>query len=1009
MGDQITSKRQFVKQILFLSVLYGIKPVKALAGIIDNEVIPDDLIDEAMKDAYAFRRQVNNQLIMSQLSREEKETQYQGLLSILATAENPAFKNASKEEKLKILKESKPFAPGETEKRPKQELWPAIYLMGGLALATIIITRGKVLGLAALGRMAVNVPQWMTTTGEVLDSGLRIYGGYKIAESVLTDSSVAAGEAVSSSLFNSFLSTSEYNLQNELEGLRLQIGDRENTGNTPSPTGNENESVGGLLEFLMDRTGRNRNIFNDPDEFEQFIEEYTVLLGGVQEKLLEKILEARRKEDEARLTEARNRVAFVESLQEFIGVAVIDKMASAKEAAILRTLLSTGFEMGSTITPIGWATVGIKLATIMSTSEGSHHFEKAVMAALRNIQKQLNVLIENVEIINQNQIIVLKQLQTLISKIDDIKDFVGAKFEAIALQQRLIYDLVKVGKLQELQGEIEEKNRRLGYAVNNKNSTEQYQFIQELAGIALQKLNTKTVTRYQSGYHSSDSLKHEIVFESGFQYQISLYDSIGLTSALSNYVPGTFGGFSDQHAIVHPILFSQLVDFIVNWIILSDLSPSDKQSIAKDLLEKASVSNRSLVNYCQKNVVDKLATQYYQSARELLGKIRDEGNQYLRQTYKGKLLQGRSALLTGDINYNAYINHIKFKRDNPKNFYDDFYDDIFVSFAVELGVIKQLRRIKTDDYRAKSPMTNVRIGTLPHRIIPAFNVGGIVGSKTNQLIIENALLNAKTKQLISLQLTYVCNLRVRTFELIERRDLVAPFDHIVMYKEVTSTTGSFVIEKDWKAKVKQQAAAQHIDISKTIKDFDKPNFDFQKFLGFLMDQQVAVNKAALIDHLKKYILNPTKSEFDGLGISIMFLSKLNKVVTRGDASDFLLEYPAMAYIREDLCSILDEISSWDLSKATPGFPHPITEEFVKYDDFSSLYNIQDYDEEISINYLFMELIVAVLHKTVVETYQKTSRSLREADAQSGDPFLLNVISKLNGLRNLIADNIHQEN
>lgn len=999
------SKRTFLRQLCFLALCSGL-PINRLLAIADSgHPISRRDIDDATRQFQSFQRQIYNYQNLSKMSPEERNNQYQGLLNILEKVHEPSFKNFSQEEQLATLKAMQPLHRPANPGKQMQDLWKALYLTGGVTLAIALGTRGGIKFLTTLTGMSLSVPPLLKRFGTALDAGMMAYGGYTIGKDMVTDSAISAAEAINSALAPERFALGDYRFENDIEDLKIQIGSyQNNVNNTQGTEGTNNESSESLMSLLMRRSDGDQHIFNNPEIFKAFLDEYIPLIGQIQEDTIKRLLAAQQRNDEQRAIEIRDQTAFFTSVQEFIGVAIIGKMAAQKEAEILNTLIAAGFQFSlSTVTPIGWASVGVKIATILSGSTGSNTFSKAVMAALQNIQKQLNVLIENVAIINQNQIIIIKQLNTIIEGINDIKDLVGSKFTELSKQSGLIYNLIEVKDLQNLQGDFAEYNRRLGHAIETSNSSDIYNFIQNLTGYALQKLDTITVTQFDPSFQTSSVLKTKIFIRKSYRYQISLYDSIGLSSALVGYSIANNGGLCEGNPIVHPVHFYITADVIINWMMVSDLSKATKKRIANELLDKAKLSHSQLLTYAGRERVEKLAEEHFRHGLDIVGGLRDYMITYLQRNYKGFALNGRSILTNYPHNISSNYLDISANRNDPAEFYDDNNDDIWFTVARDIGVISAITRLATKSHRGRSSETRMWRGYLqrPNEVITDFNRGKTSGSKSNRITITNAFLDFQTKKTFSLQYDYTANLTIVSVDLIKVRDYHLSLDDIIAVKEIKKVSGSIKYDPNWKHQVQQQLIAQGLDPTQYIKDFDKPHFSLQMFFRHLVEEQHKAIKSTLLQNLRTEILKSFESNYDGLGIATAYLSKLNIMVATGDNKDFLLDYSESAFIREDLIALLNVAEGWDFAKMKADEAKAILEPLSDYSDYASIYNGREYVDEIAPDFLYTEMLTSILFKTVTETRNKVLKSLHSISDDAGEPCLTRSIMKLTSFLNLL--------
>lgn len=1004
MHDQ--SKRTFLRQVVFLALFSGISSSKLFALINSEQPSIHFDVDEITRQFYSFQRQVYNHQNLSEMTPSERESQYQALLNILEIVHQPAFMSLSSQEQLATLKQTKPIQPSSNSSKQIQDLWKAMYITGGVGLAIALATRGQMKFLTALTGITLTVPKGLKRIGDALDAGMMIYDGYTIGKNTVSDSILSAAEAINYTLKPEKFSMGEYRFENDIEGLKIQIGSYQNNiMPVPGEEGPNSELTEALISLLMRGGEGSQHIFNNRKQFDSFLQEYIPLIGQIQEDSLKRILAAQQRNDEQRIIEIRDQTAFLSSIQEFIAVSVIEKMAAPKEAKILNTLISTGFEFAlSSMTPLGWASVGIKMASILSGSNGTNTFNKAVMTALQNIQKQLNLLLDYVIIINQNQATILKQLSIILDGINEIKDLVGTKFTDLSKQTGLIYDLIEVKDLQDLRGDFEEYNRRIGHAIDNSNSSEIFNFIQNLTGFALQRLQTVTVTQFDNSFHLSSSLKSKIILRKSYRYQISLYDSIGLSSALAGYSLSSTGGFCENDPIVHPVHFYATSDTIINWMLVSNLNKTTQKKIATELLDKAKLSQDLLRSYSDRELIEKFAEQHFKQGLNIIANLRDYMINYLRTNYKGFVLNGRS-VLTNFPHYFSYdYMRLPENLNDPIKFYDDNNDAVWITAAKDLGVISSITRLNTKNFRKRS--SDERMHGLymkrPNEVITDFNPFKAAGFKSNRINITNAYIDFQTKKTFSLQYDYSCELLITQVELIKVRDYYVGITDIIAYKEIKKVTGIFNYNENWRQQIRQQLEAQGINPNSYIENFDSPRFNLHTFLMHLVEEQHKAIKHNILQEAKKKILRPPESNYDGLGVTTMYLSKLNNIIVTGESHNFLLDYSKSAYIREDLCTLLDEVEGWDFAKMKSEDANRILDPLdATYDDYAPIYNGREYVDEMSPSYLYTEMLTSLLFKRITETRDIVLNRLGNIENQAGEPYLAKIINKLNAFINLL--------
>lgn len=991
------SRRTFVKQVALTSALLYYNPfsLSAQHHQLETIVLP---FQEAL-DQQSFLRQFDNFNTLSNLSQSEVRKQYTALLILLNRSLEPGFKNYSDEKKMRILVASKPFEQDkELQKKQIKELYNAVYTTLIVAGGVFLITRNKALLFTKLSGVALTVPKWMEKLGYIIDYGTKIYTGGKLIGSLATDNTIAVGEMINTNIYNQFSSNGKLQFKAAFPALKIKVDDDALTANDAfNDSKIKNPAVKELAAFCRQELA-NPNVFLDKDAADHFLSKYAEKTGEIVSQKIAVLLDLQKENNEKALLEERNQSALFQSIQSFVGEVIVSRFAAPKEAAVINHLIGAGMTSYlGLMTGAGWVAVGINIASTLLTKPGGG-FEKALFEALQQIQKQLNLIVEKLDIIHENQLITINQLNKIINQIQSVDDYIRYQFPFLNLKLDVLYDTINVQAKQALENEFNGLKLQIESAINNKDNNRVFGLIENLRGIAIDKLNDISITKYSPGESSSDVFVNQIFFEKKLKYNISLYDSIGWISALFSYNPTTSTGMNDI-AIVHPPEFYAVTTAIINWLVLSDIKKRDQLSIAHQLMVSAKSSLDALNDYADKDNIESKVRVYGATANIFLLDIMQKAKEIIKSDFKDKnnLLRKFSLSTLTHIDLSTFSDESMKSSNDPVEFYIDKNDSALFNLCVDMD-IADLNLKSKKDY--KNGTTVVHYANAQASFGP-YTTGYIVGSKSMAVTIRNAVVDFSSGKTIDIEINYTRNLKITSYS-DKTYDCQSSGSPGSAYRcktdrKVTGVVSETVIDPNWKSVLKTSMAVKGIKVTEIFPSIDTMTLD--DFLKYLIEIKFRVLKQ---QHIKKItdIVNASQyKSIDGLGTSIMVQTKLNQLVTSIEPLPYIIDYSEEIYTRDDILDLLQFAMNTDFDNEGKVLFERFRKSFNDFDldKEGSEFHIQDGADSFSYRldpFDFTEFYLILINKQFKDTKKRTLLRLKSVDTQSGEPFLTDSIAKI---------------
>jgi hypothetical protein len=997
-------RRHFIRNLSIASIALCIDPSDLFAS---NGINPDkevlEIWEEVLVEMNPPIRQLTNFCISSGLSEADLKNQYVGLVNMLAVSVDAGFKDLPDDQKYQVLRDAQ--AKQNLSKQQVKELYKAALVTGTVALGAMYITRGKLAILLSSMGAVLKVPKWIKTTGKIVDGAVTIYKGGTMMKDALTNNTIFSAEVARSTVYGKFLNSDADRFKLELPDLKLDISSHKKKLPDVLDGDKITDPVASGLVNWIKKEVKNKNIFSNKADLEAFLEKYVEKIGEIQEQTLEKMFDAERQKNQQAQLKERDTAALCQSIHSAIGMA-ISSFASPKEAEILNTLIGAGFQFAMTgMTPIGWAAVGINIATTLFSKSPNHAFEEAVLKALQQIQKQLNFIIEQIDILQKNQVEILTQLNEILIKIDNLEDIVTTEFRDLSDKMDLVYNTILIAGKEYLENDYQSAENSLTDAYNNNRWDEFYRSIQKLRDIAQNQLDDNRITKYDTGSFKAEILKKQLLFEQHYKMNISLYDSIGLASALYNYNPANDKGSTDFKP-VHPVEFNLITESITGWLIISELSDIEKTGIAKGLLKTADETNSNLKRIAEQKIIKDKASQYEKVAASLLSSIHD----FMKDVEKDKTVNKKNLLRKFDlrsihnVRLNDFVDETMKNINSHVHFLDNHNDHQLYNLAIDLKLFDKIETISNKDPQMARTSEKGFVNATPKKIdkyFPGFSPGDVNGYKNNKIVFSNVLLDYSRGLYISFEVLYTAQLRIS--KVIDGRTNERGCGHdgnndcFNIRRKVTATQANFIYDNAWKVPVREQCTKKGHSIEDIVPGFD--TISFNDFLQHLIRQSFWLLKYDLVAKAGKHIQETGFSNFDGIGLSLMTLSKLNNLITSDNPEPYVIDYSQELYIREDIVIALQDILQTDMEKEGKDLFHRI---------LNSSMNDTSADKQNSIFYLkktaafsdklkpesFVDLCMILLKEKVLNTIQSSIARTAVVEQHHAEPFIGQSASKI---------------
>ena len=242
------------------------------------------------------------------------------------------------------------------------------------------------------------------------------------------------------------------------------------------------------------------------------------------------------------------------------------------------------------------------------------------------------------------------------------------------------------------------------------------------------------------------------------------------------------------------------------------------------------------------------------------------------------------------------------------------------------------------------------------------------------MIFNNVLIDFDTNLTIDFEIDYERFLRIDTF-IDESVGAGSGGGASVCrrYRKVTGTYSDGEIKQGWRPKVEQAIKSSGIDVK--LSNFHLPFLTYNEFLNHLINQEFKKRRAAHLNSLIQTVKGSAHEEFDGTGISLMVLSKLNQLVTNPTPVPYVLDYYQEMYTREDVENIFNALKTSRFNGELYALPQEIMQNGILPDGRPKSYYTIGRDSKILDSHSFFGTCLIVLNKQLLDTYHGCLRKV----------------------------------
>lgn len=944
-------------------------------------------------------------------SPQERRRQFDAIVRLSSVTMDPSWKTRSTSSKRSALQSATIATPSAND-RAFQELKKTLYVSAAATLGVYLVTKNLVATTTILTGAAVTIPTYLRNVDKLVNAGTAAYSGYTIFRDDLVsysaNSTRTIREAIPSDVHTSF------DLNRQFPDLKVWASGKfpANFNNTLSPSDDE---------YLTWVTASLKQVKNAPD-LQKFLDEYLQKVEQVTSRAMNEIVTAENERIAGKHAEAnqrqaleRDRMAFYQSIQNAVGV-VIGNVAAPYEANILNTVIGSGFQVAligvAAMTPLGWAAIGISVATAVLSRNRSGGFEKAVMKALRNIQLQLNSIIDGINAIQKGQSEILLQVAEVLSRIDRAETNIQEDIKSLASRLTVLFSMTRSSARDALENSFASTNSLIEDNYRRKAWPAFYNELLKLRIIAATTTNDDILTGRinfpaPNAAHLRDSL-----FINGTRptAPINLYDHIGLIDAFATFNATANSTFISSRKAHHPAEFYVIASTLVDWLTLADISKADTKALLQPLLDIAQSEIREINKLVARERVAALAEQYRLVSLDLIRTIRDA----LNAAQDALVERGDVAKLI-EITSLKHPNLDKVRArampsalNAPDVFKENRNDHPLFAAALEVGVLSSVR---TNEYAAPNFRRTVNgrwsdekpRPTQLDSSFPDFKSGTRIGKKGNTLVFSKVLINATYGTRLDFEIPYDTSMYVTSYADHVSNSQCA--GHECAYN--VWTRGHRVVQSI-ETRTVYSSNIRQIVTAAMLKAGLNPEVDFpalekintiDHLLNELLAEWSANKKLLIVNRANGDILHSRHQVFDGAGLALGIISKLNTVVTSPDeVVPFTLDYLNEAYVREDIVTTLNAAALFDES----GQAENVTK--LKADAsaatppayfFSVLANRQP-GQKLDLG-SFVDFAVAITGLRLHDTRVRATDSARDTDSNASEPFLGMTVAKIKWL------------
>lgn len=764
---------------------------------------------------------------------------------------------------------------------------------------------------------------------------------------------------------------------------------------------------------------------NNESELKPLIQKYIGEAGEKIEANLKEYINAIQQGNQQKALESQNKAFFYQSLNNLISNIIGSVVNDPKLASVLNTVLSAGLQYTlQGLTPYGWTAVGLNLVnSLLFVSKDT--FKEELFKALENLQKQLNFIIEQLNAIYNNQITILKQLQTVIDEILISRKITIDKLNEINRQNVRIYGFSTNIEYVRIQSEYEKVILNLNtYVLKRKEYNKALEYINKLVEYLVVDTKNPIFTSYNNTNPIIDgiSLKENIFNPHSVEtnkpiYCISLHDSIGSISACASYSNGNYGTFSKQ--INHlPNLYLAICD-VFNWIFYSKLDKRDVKPIADQIESTVKQNGDNIKSFASLSIIQQKLNGFVDAYTNFTNQLHEQLNlkhqNEVVQMYEGTFL--KSYGLNQQYESNWSNNTIELQVNSTTNLQSTIENNSLdcLIFFKNLGTVVLTNQ--SVEFRVEySRWVPFFIGFgLSQALVICKEYHPNLGWRSYETWHGPSPLLATQKVKANFTQLYISGKTISIeLDLYKKVFISGMSEERIVAGNGSMDNPNYVghhvqrIRVDFEFPNWKEIVREKVE-SKFQKKITEVISNYESFVNF-SDLLIYSNKEWAKTVKSRFIFDLTsliksQSLIDGFGTSVYTLTKLNELVYSQKLSLFLIDYSTEVFTSDDILDTLNYYCSASFEDDEKNLFDKIKNEqndtlFLGLSDDLNPYKVKISNGEYkSLNPNFwIDLMIIILKRKMLLSKGYVERTSKELSEMNMDPITVDSLSKVNFLK-----------
>ncbi|MBV9877727.1 MAG: hypothetical protein JO025_23575 [Verrucomicrobia bacterium] len=846
--------------------------------------------------------------------------QLSGLRNLLVTTSTPNFDKLSGKQQLADVVSSHPFEKSRKLSRDDvRSVFRKYYAdisqaLSAAELGVSIATTSYAGGMCLAGLLTpytgigwpvalTACPMFALGTIFATNDVLSFIGNQKRNETSAEFDAIQALQALDGSDANTFLQLPDFSIDRDLPGFHLQIDEENFPGLKDTvPPGTPSKAEEDLKNYVAENAPSDGH-FNSQTKLQDFAEEYIKRATAVQTEVLKSYLDAERDRNASAAAEARDKSAFYQALHNIVGN-LLSRSLPPQEAQILDALIGAGFSylIEGSMGPLGWGAIALNLVNALLQSGDS--VQQQILTAINQISKQLAQITRQIEEIYHVEVTILNRIAEVFDQVVELKQIAVAGLENLALQSSRIYQAITSDAMQAYYTGMQTNTLVLkGFLTKDRPTQEQaHAALRALRDLTLQVGNRPFTAFERRGFGANEI--YDLISNSGvYDHQISLYNVIGLATALASYDPTKDMGACTR-SLVHPKEFYIACNNIVDWCVISDASDSLAGDVLQSLLDLAIETRSTMNECCSTDIVKAKSSQYsalfdrgVEAIYEFL-RDREEIDFANRGGVWAAIFLSSSRDFEDNVDYGKLFKAVGMSNDVPQ-----IVDPLKNSndYAQHPTIADRFNDVRNDD-PALTVLIDLGFCSEPtqdietwwkRRAIPGTNVapGQVLAKKTVHVTVDHLPLSEKE------------NIKLSAFSFSYEKTLILDGSAWLAptVSAVTRAHYELTFTKNFKEAIAEACKAQtNHDIKDFVADWDAfdPVTGSMHLLSYILGEYLAFTR-------REYLQAACRDErffgqpLQGTGLAFLYLSHMNQIVT---ADEFMFDGFDLT---GSLCSLTD--------------------------------------------------------------------------------------------------------